>query len=414
MNQHQGTVLISGAGIAGPTLAHWLARLGFRPTVVERAVAPRSSGSPVDVREQAVAVAERMGVMSRIREAGTDVTEISFVDGDGRQVGRIDTGALRRAARSREVEVPRSDLARILWESCRDDVEFLFDDTIVSLDQDQAGVDVAFQHAPPRRFDLVVGADGLHSTVRRLAFGPESRYVRHLDVYVATLPLPGAAAHRRTVVMHNTPGRAVAVHPSTGGAIAAFMFRGPARPDFDHRDLAQHKRLLADAYAGGAWRVPELLDRVRDADDLYFDSVSQVELDRWRHGRIALLGDAASCVSLFGDGCSLSMAGAYTLAGALAEHPGDHAAALAGYESAHRLLVTPKQRGVEQAAALLIPATRRGVTARNLATRLWPLEAARIRLLRPLRSGPDAFAGAAGAAAGAAAGVAADAGSARG
>jgi 2-polyprenyl-6-methoxyphenol hydroxylase-like FAD-dependent oxidoreductase len=373
------TVLISGAGIAGPTLAYWLARHGFHPTVVEHAGALRSSGSPVDVRGRAVDVAERMGVMPRIRDAGTHVTDMSFVNATGRRVGRVNMRALQRAAGSREVELPRGDLASILYQASRDHAEFLFDDSIVALSQDEHGVSVTFDRAHPRRFDLVIGADGLHSAVRRLAFGPESDFVHHMGLYVATMRLDGLDGlieRGREVIMHNTPGRAVAIHPSRGDALAFFAFRSPAVPDFDPHDTAQHKRLLAAAFADGSWRVPELLRRIHAADDLYFDSVSRVRLRPWGHGRVALLGDAASCVSLFGDGSTLAMAGAFTLADELAANPGDHRLAFRRYEARHRTLVDPKQRNLARGASLLIPATRRGILARNLVTRLWPLGAA--------------------------------------
>jgi 2-polyprenyl-6-methoxyphenol hydroxylase-like FAD-dependent oxidoreductase len=372
------TVLISGAGIAGPTLTYWLARHGFHPTVVERAGALRSSGSPVDVRGPAVDVAERMGVMPRIRQAGTHVTGMSFVNATGRRVGRVNLRALQQAAGSREVELPRGDLASILHQASRDHAEFVFDDAIVALRQDEHGVSVTFDRAQPRRFDLVIGADGLHSAVRRLAFGPESDFVQHMGLYVATMRLEGLDGlldGGREVIMHNTPGRAVAIHPSRGDALAFFAFRSPAVPGFDYRDTAQHKRLLAAAFADASWQVPELLRRVHAADDLYFDAVSQVRLRPWWHGRVALVGDAASCVSLFGDGSSLAMAGAFTLAAELAANPGDHRVAFRRYEASHRALVDPKQRDIARGASLLIPATRRGILARNLATRLWPLGA---------------------------------------
>jgi len=368
-------VLISGAGIAGPTLAYWLSRNGFRPTVVERAQGLRSSGSPIDVRGPAVAVADRMGLMPRLRSAGTNAQALTFRNGRDREVGRMNMGALRRAAGSREVELPRGDLATILYEAARDDAEFLFDDTITALHEDAGGVEVTFDRAAPRRFDLVVGADGLHSTTRRLAFGPEASFIRHMGVYVATVSLAGAAATDTDILMYNTPGRAVAIHPSRGTALAAFMFRSPAIADFDYKDTAQHRRLLQAAFGGAGWRLPELLSRVREADDLYFDSVSQVTLPRWSTGRVTLLGDAASCVSLFGDGSSLAMAGAATLAESLAG-TADIGLALRRYEAEHRKSTGPKQRNVAQAAALLIPATRAGLAARNAATRLWPLAAA--------------------------------------
>ena len=384
-------VLISGAGIAGPTLAYWLARHGFRPTVVEHAAALRSSGSPVDVRGPAVEVAERMGVMPAIRQAGTDRTGTSFVNANGRRVGRVNQRALQQAAGSREVELPRGDLAAILYQAGRDDAEFVFGDAIVALSQDEHGVDVTFEHAQPRRFDLVIGADGLHSAVRRLAFGPESDFIQHLGIYVATVRLDGLDGlieGGREVVMYNTPGRAAAIHPSRGQALAFFAFRSPAVPDFDYRDTTQHKRLLTAAFADGGWRVPELLKRVQATDDLYFDSVSQVQVRPWWHGRVALVGDAASCVSLFGDGSSLAMAGAFTLAEQLAACPADHQSAFRRYDASHRVLVDPKQRNIARGASLLIPATRPGILARNLATRLWPLAAATGWLRRRLAHVP--------------------------
>jgi 2-polyprenyl-6-methoxyphenol hydroxylase-like FAD-dependent oxidoreductase len=321
-----------------------------------------------------VNVAERMGIMPRLREAGTEVTDLSFVNASGRRVGRINMRAL--AAGSTEVELPRGDLAAILYEASREHAEFLFDDSIVALSQDEDGVSVTFDHADPRRFDLVIGADGLHSGVRRLAFGPESDFIQHMGVYVATMPLDGPIEHRREVVMYNTPGRAVTIHPGRDHALAAFMFRSPAVPDFDHRDTGQHKRLLAAAFTNGSWRVPELLNRMQTTDDLYFDSVSQVRLPNWWRGRVALVGDAASCVSLFGEGSSLAIAGAFTLAEELAASPDDHGLAFRRYETTHRILVDPRQRNVERGASMLVPATRLGIVARNLATWLWPVGAA--------------------------------------
>jgi 2-polyprenyl-6-methoxyphenol hydroxylase-like FAD-dependent oxidoreductase len=185
------------------------------------------------------------------------------------------------------------------------------------------------------------------------------------------MPLGDPVDHPHDILMYNTPGRLVTIHPSRGDALVAFIFRSAEVAGFDYRDTQQHKRIVTDAYAGAGWRVPELVERLQNADDLYFDSVSQVRLPAWRRGRIALLGDAASCVSLFGDGSSLAMAGAFTLASALAAYPGDHARAFDRYETKHRTLVDPKQRNVGRTMALLIPKTQVGIAARNLAARVW-------------------------------------------
>ncbi len=187
-------VLISGAGIAGCTLAYWLARYGHSATVVERGGVLRSSGAPVDVRGPATQVAERMNIVPRLREASIHVSGITFLDRDGQQSARVDLEALRGSIAPDDIELPRGDLSAILHEACRDSAEFVFGDSIASVVQDEGGVDVTFDRLRPRRFDLVIGADGLHSKVRRLAFGPERDFVRYAGLYAATLPLPADVA----------------------------------------------------------------------------------------------------------------------------------------------------------------------------------------------------------------------------
>ena len=359
------TVLVVGAGVAGSTAAYWLARHGMAVTVVERAAAQRSSGSPVDVRGPAYGVAERMGVLPRLRAAATQATRFSAVDTRGRRIGWVPMQL------GDGIEIPRSDLAAVLADAGRAAAEYLYSDTVTALIDDGNGVDVTFERAAPRRFDLVVGADGLHSRVRELVFG--TGFIHHMGLYVATVDLTGAVDDERTVLIHNTPGRAAAVHPATGRGIAAFIFRSPELPGLDHRDTARQRGIVAAAYAGMGWRVPELLERVRVADDVYFDSVSRVRLNQWSRGRIVLLGDAASCVSLFGEGSSLAIAGGATLADAVATHRNDPARALDVYERTHRALVTPRQRWMGAGSRLIVPATAGGIRARNTIMRLWPV-----------------------------------------
>src|SRR5262249_23920055 len=193
-------------------------------------------------------------------------------------------------------------------------------------------------------------------------FGPAPDFVRHAGLYVATLPLPEGVDPGRDIVMLNGPGRCVALHPSRGRPLALLIFRHPEIADFDGGETEHHKELLQTTFAGFGWRVPEILVAMRATRDLWFDEVSVVEIKDWARGRVALLGDASSCASLFGDGSTLAIAGAYTLATALAEHPSDHAAAFGQYQAVHGKLVGPRLKALSLAAAFLLPPTRIGVS----------------------------------------------------
>ena len=364
-------ILISGASIAGPTLAFWLARYGFRPTVVERAPRLREGGNGVDVRGQAIEVAERMGIMPRIRAAATDVMGMSFVNAANRRVARIDMQAIRRKYASGEVEIMRGDLAAILHDVTKDDVEYIFGDSIRTLDQDADGLTVAFEGGATRRFGLVIGADGLHSTVRDLAFGPESRFVRYLGHYGAFANGNPALGEDRWVTLYNEPGKAAGVYRSGNhpGAKAVFLFRSSEPLAYDYRDVGQQKRLLSKAFEGVSWRVPELLTAAIADPDFYFDMLSQVRMPSWSSGRVALVGDAAHCASpVSGSGAMLGLIGAYRLAGELAAARGDHQVAFRRYEEGHRELIERAQSDLF--LGLIAPKSRVRIWARNAMARL--------------------------------------------
>jgi 2-polyprenyl-6-methoxyphenol hydroxylase-like FAD-dependent oxidoreductase len=358
--------MILGAGIAGPALAYWLARHGLRPTVVELATELRSGGSAVVVKGPAIPVAEQMGILPQLREVATQATSLSLLDGGGRRILRVPL----TSERSPSVELTRSDLSSVLHRAAADDAEFLFGDTVTAIQQDEFGVDVTFRRAAPRRFDLVIGADGVHSTVRRLVFGPAERFTRALGIYGATVPLdPGMLDDPHEVLMLNTPGRLLTVHPSRGTPLATFTFRGAPIAGYDRHDTAHHRRIVAEAYAEVGWRASEVVDAYRDHPAPFFDPLSNVRMDTWSRGRVALLGDAASAVALLGDGSSMAMAGARTLARALTDHPGDHAHAFRGYEARQRREVDSRHRRTPLVASLMVPRSRRGLAVRNTIAR---------------------------------------------
>ncbi|WP_248961914.1 FAD-dependent monooxygenase [Sphaerisporangium perillae] len=338
-------ILISGASIAGTTLAYWLKRHGFTPTVVERAPAVREGGYKIDIRGAAIAVVKRMGVLDEIRRERTDVQGASMVDASGRWLDSM--GGDEFGARGTEdAEILRGDLNRILYDLTKGEVEYLFGDSITSVTDTGEGMEVTFESGRTRIFDLVVGADGLHSNTRALTFGDESQYVRDLGYYVSIFSVPNHLNLDRWELTYPSSGRTTLAYSTAKDAGAKAMFLFASEPlEYDHRDRAGQERLLADAYAGEGWEVPRLLDGMGAASDFYFDSISQVHMDRWSKGRAVVVGDAAYCASLAsGQGTSLALVGAYVLAGELAAAGGDHEAGFDGYEREMRPFVEQNQK----------------------------------------------------------------------
>ncbi|WP_214409843.1 FAD-dependent monooxygenase [Sphaerisporangium fuscum] len=338
-------VLISGAGIAGTALAYWLRHHGFNPTVVERAPALRDGGYKIDIRGAALEVVDRMGILEQVRRERTDVQGASVVDASGRRVAAMD-GDTFGGREGGDAEVLRGDLNRMIYDLTEREVEYLFGDSIASLTQTADGVHVTFESGASRIFDLVVGADGLHSVTRALAFGDEKQFVRDLGHYVSIFSVPNHLNLDRWELTYVSPARTALTYSTAKdtGAKAMFLFAAPPL-SYDRRDRAQQQRILADAYAGEGWEVPRMLDGMADAPDFYFDSISQVQMDHWSKGRVVLVGDAAYCASpASGQGTSLALVGAYVLAGELAAAHGDHAAGLAAYEREMRPFTEANQK----------------------------------------------------------------------
>ncbi|MFJ2033286.1 FAD-dependent monooxygenase [Streptosporangium sp. NPDC087985] len=338
-------VLVSGAGIAGISLAFWLRRNGFTVTVVERAPAVRTGGYKIDIRGAALQVIERMGLMEEVRAMRTEVRSGSVVNAAGKKVASMDGDTFGGREHS-DAEVLRGDLHQLLYGRTQDGVEYLFGDSIASLGDTPDGVKVAFDSGRTEVFDLVVGADGMRSTTRELAFGPDERFVRDMGYYVSVFTVPNHLNLDREELTYVGPGRTALTYSTAREAGAKAMFLFASEPlSYDHRDRAEQERLLTSAYAGEGWEVPRLLQDVSDSPDFLFDSLSQVHMDRWSTGRVALIGDAAHCASpASGQGTSLALVGAYVLAAELAAAGGDHVAAFNAYERRMRPFVHENQK----------------------------------------------------------------------
>ncbi|WP_371749647.1 FAD-dependent monooxygenase [Streptomyces sp. NBC_01283] len=359
-------VLISGASIAGPALAFWLNRHGFAVTVVEKAGALRGGGYPIDVRGTALEVVRRMGILPRLRDAHIDLRRLTFLDEDGGEVTSVKPHSVTGGVAGQDLEVRRGDLTGALYAAVRDDVEFLFDDSIATLDQTGHGVDVTFRGGGRRTFDMVIGADGLHSRTREFVFGPEEQFHRYLGYCFAGFTMRNTFGLSHELMMWNTPGRAAALYAvGDNDDVHAFLNFARPEPPFDaFRNPEAQRDLVATVFADAGWEVPGMLAALRDADDLFFDAVSQIRMPRWSSGRVALVGDAAYAPSfLTGQGSSLALVGAYMLAGSLADR--DHAAGFAAYEHDTRAFVTVNQDQVGEGDAALFPTTARALEQRN-------------------------------------------------
>ena len=385
-------VLISGAGIAGPAMAYWLRRYGFEPTVVEVAPEPRPGGQTIDIRGVARDVVDRMGLMPAIRDVQMHEKGLEYVRANGRRAVAMPAELLDGAGPVAEIEILRGDLSSILL-GATTDVEYLYGDSITGLVQDDRGVLVTLREAGERRFDLVIGADGVHSRTRSIAFGPESQYVHHLGGYASYFTIETPEPLDGWMKIYTAPGgRWVGLRPDHDPryACALLNFRSPLLT-YDRRDVEQQKALLEKTFAGLGWHTAHVLDGLRGADDFYFDSLSRVLVPEWSRGRIALLGDAAYCGSpLAGHGTALSLVGAYVLAGELARNE-DHGQAFAAYQRVMQGYVEQRMELPPGGIEMAMPNSAAAIWARNTSTRLMTSRPFRGVLAKLAAAQPDAI-----------------------
>jgi len=358
-------ILVSGAGMAGLSAGIALGNARHDVTIVERAQHLRVNGSPIDIRGDSLAVAREMGILEDVRARQVDMTERTcFVDGNGDRVADLPLDAINDSAD--DTEIPREDLAHVLRNALGPSVALTFGESVTELHDDGRGVDVVFASGERDRYDLVVGADGLHSATRRMAFGPERQYVRHLGFYTALANLPGHHPTAAPNPIYNYPGHMAGIVTYRDVALAVLTFRS-SWIDYDYQDLDAQKRILTEQFGGhGRWRVPELLDAACRDPELYFDSVSQIHMASWHRGRVVLVGDAAHCASpMSGRGTSLALTGTWLLAKALTDNGDDLGAAFDQYEHEQRPHVTYAQGTVGAGGDLLVPATQEAIDARN-------------------------------------------------
>lgn len=368
-------VLISGASIAGPALAYWLNRYGYDTTIIERAPELRTGGQNVDVRGAGREVSRRMGIEDDIREATTGEVGTRFIGRNGVTKAEFPAGTSDSGGATAELEILRGDLARLLVARTAGDTDYRFGDRITGLDDSpENGVTVSFEHASDEQFDFVIAADGIGSSTRRLVFGDEPT-IRSLGLETSYATIPRTAADDDWWRWYNAPGgRSITLRPDAHGTIrAALSFltdRHRERAGSERRSVDEQRALLREKFGDAGWEARRVLDGIDAADDLYFESIGQVHAPRWTSGRIALVGDAAYCASpVSGMGTSLSLTGAYVLAGELAAHV-HHRDAFRAYERIMRPYVDQAQSLPPGTPRLANPKSRAGVALFGVAVRV--------------------------------------------
>ena len=364
-------IAINGCGVCGPTLAWWLKRCGHEPVLFERASSHRSGGYIIDFWGAGYDVAEKMGVLPNIQNDAYMIGRVRTVTSGGYTTSSLSTKGFRDLTNGRYLSIARSDLAKHLLNVCGD-IETHFGTSIVGVDDQQDRVDVRLSNGTEKQFDIVVGADGLHSKIRELAFGSQEKLENQVGLYVAAFVLDNYQPREElTYVSHTKPGRQIArVSLRKDRTLFLFTFSKKflsRQPDGE----TDEKAMLREVYYDMGWEADAILSKIDDVSDFYFDHVSQIRMPDWTKGRVALLGDASACVSLLaGEGTSLAMVEAYVLAAELQVANGDHRVAFKAYENLLHSYVTEKQNGALGFAGFFAPKNWFWLAIRDVALNL--------------------------------------------
>lgn len=359
-------VLVSGASIAGLSTAYWMNKLGYKVTVVEIANEPRTMGGAVDFKESAVEIAKRMGIFEQLKANRLHVEKVEFKNAQNSTEGSILLGTEENLPND-EIEIERDKFIRILMDELKNDVEFIFNDSISALEETKDNISVAFKSGLEQTFSLVFGCDGIHSVVRKICFGDETQYAHFLNAYFSITIVNKLLVKQKTMEMYNVPDKSIMLNAYNNKTDIIFCFYAENEIPYDYRNIEQQREIILNQFAGESWRTSELLEIIENSKNFYFDKFCQIKMPSWTKGRVALVGDAGYCASpAAGMGASLSMIGAGTLADALQKHNGNFEAAFEEYNQNLRPFIEEVQaRAALNIQENFIPRTEEAIRLRN-------------------------------------------------
>ena len=363
-------ILISGASIAGLSTAYWMNKLGYRVTVVEISNQPRTAGAAVDIKETAIDAVKRMGIFEQLKANRLNVEMIAFKNADDTTAGSISLKNESDELPDDEIEIERDKFIDIVYDGLKNDVEFMFNNSVTALNETEDHIQATFKNGPQRDFELVIGCDGLHSGVRKIWFGHEAEYTHFLEAYFSLTIVNKLLVKQKTMHMYGEPNKAIMLNAYKNKTDIIFCFNSEKEIPYDYRDTDQQRKIIAEQFTGLSWRTAELLEEVQHSNNFYFDKFCQVKMPSWTKGRVALVGDAGYCASpAAGMGASLSISGAAALADALQKHNGDFESGFRDYNKNLRPFIEEIQAIAElNVRENFIPRTEEAIRKRNTQT----------------------------------------------
>lgn len=360
-------VLISGASFAGLSTAYWMNKLGYKVTVVEVAKSLKKGGTPVNIMENTIDIVKRMGIFDQIQANKITMEVMEFKNADDVSERTDYTQKRHEELAEVEYEIERDVLLNILFGTIKDDVEFIFGDSIVSLKEESNGINVVFRQDQSRSFDLVFGCDGIHSAVRKYWFGEEAEFSHFLKTYFSITIVNKLLIKENTTQLYNEPGKMVMLNAYNNKTDIVLCFFSKKEIPYDYRNEEQQRDIILNEFNGAGWRIPELLEEVKNSETFYFDKLCQMKMLSWTKGRVALVGDAGYCASpAAGRGGSLAIDGAAALADAFQKCQGDFELAFQEYNKSFRPFIEEVQAGVVNfGLESLIPRTEEAIRKRN-------------------------------------------------